>query len=202
MSTLTPNYSFVKPADSEFALVDILNTNTQSIDTILKARVDEAAVLREKELGLEQVLYDTNSKVTSAGAWATLFELSAAANTTPTTHWILDLRFAGRKTTGTLPTSLSLRVDRGANYGGTLILLGGANTSHIMTSQEAAVAGAVTTFTGLHPPDEAGQAEYWYDFRIACAGEASNSDKLKIEVSPVGANASFSEVCGKLTLRS
>lgn len=202
MSTLTPNYSFVKPADTELAIVDVINTNTQSIDTILKARVDEASTLYNKERGLNNLKIDTNSKVASAGAWATLFELTADANFTPTTHWLCDLRFAGRKTTGSAPTSLSLRIDRGANYGGTMILMGGANSSHIMTSDEKAVAGAITTFTGLHPPDEAGQAEYWYDIRLVGAGETLNSDKFKIEVSPVGANASFDGIIADLILRS
>lgn len=204
MATFTPNYNLKKPAGVDLALVADINSNYNILDTQLNTLDDTSVVHAGREYGLSYYDFDVTPnelRIVNAGAWGTLFDLGLSNPIDSAVKWLLDIQFTGERNTGTDATSLSIRVDRGSNHGGTMIVQGGLEADHTYSSRETAVSSGITTFTNYHPPVvESGLAQRYY-FRIACFGEAPNGAKLVFQVSPVGGTSSkFYDVAGRLTL--
>lgn len=207
MSTLTPNYGLLKPdPDVDFALVDDINDNYDIIDATLKPLDDEATAQSGEEYGLNIIELDIEPneiRVVSAGQWGSIFGITQSTPIDEVTKWILDIQFTGDTNTGAEPTSLSVRVDRGINQGGTALLqteIHGDDTVNESTSREAAVASRYITFTGLPTPYQDGVQTKYY-MRFACSGETPNGHLLSFEVSPQGEAAEFYDVIARLILR-
>lgn len=207
MSTLTPNYGLIKPEPLvDFALVDDINANYDVLDTQVKLKEDLELDHANIEYGLDYIEFEvapTEALFVDAGQWGSLFDISQSSPIDDATMWLLDIEFSGNQFASEA-TSLSVRVDRGINHGGTIVLQteirGGTGGAPIFesTSRESAVASAITTFTLLPPPYQDG-INTQYKMRMSGRGETPNGHLLSFSVSPQGNGGIFGDVIGKLT---